>query len=197
MSLAEQRLTPQEYLELERQADCKSEYYAGCMYAMAGGREAHNLIVGNLVGELRHAFKGRPCKVYPSDMRVKATATGLYTYPDVSALCSPARFEDEVGDTLLNPSLLVEVLSESTERYDRGDKFEHYRRIASVTDYVLVAQDRMHIEHFVRQVDGQWLMTELSEPLEVLTVQNLDCRVTLTEIYDKVELSRSRLPGHP
>ncbi|MHB2017585.1 MAG: Uma2 family endonuclease [Candidatus Xenobia bacterium] len=199
MSLAEQRLSPQEYLELERKASTRSEYYNGRMYAMAGGSEAHNLIVGNVVRELGNAFKGRPCKVYPSDMRAKAVVTGLYTYPDVSALCQPARFEDESRDTLLNPALIVEVLSESTEAYDRGEKFEHYRRIESVTDYVLIAQDRVHVEHFVRQGSGQWLLTEWSELQAFLKLPNLECQLLLSDIYDRVELPQagSQLPGHP
>ena len=188
MSLARQRLTPQEYLALERAAEHKSEYYNGQTFAMSGAREAHNLIVVNLSGELRSQFKGGPCKAFATDMRVKVDATGLYTYPDLAALCDEARFEDDTRDTLLNPSLIVEVLSKSTEAYDRGEKFAHYRRVESVTDYVLIAQDRVRVEHFARQADGRWLMTERSDLQEVLELPNLQLRLPLAEIYDKVEL---------
>lgn len=161
---------------------------------MAGANERHNLIVSNLVGELRSHFKGRPCRVFPSDMRVKVSATGLYTYPDVIALCGDPSYEDEKRDTLLNPAVIFEVLSSSTENYDRGEKFAHYRRLPSVTDYVLVSQDRFRVEHFSREPDGRWLLTEVSGASSALDLPGLGCRIPLSEIYDKVEIEPDSPP---
>jgi Uma2 family endonuclease len=180
-------VSPEEYLSLEREAEVKSEYFRGEMFLMAGASEAHNLIVANLIAELRAQFKNRPCKVYPGDMRVKIPATGLYTYPDVTAICGEPEFEDDHRDTLLNPTVIIEVLSDSTEAYDRGKKFEHYRRIASLSDYLLVAQDRPDVEHYLRHEDKTWLFSanvKIDGAVEIVSVQ---CRLELTEIYDKVQ----------
>src|SRR5436190_17466052 len=138
---AERLLTEDEYLKQERAASCKSEFYAGRMFAMAGGRRAHNLIASNVITSLNTQLAERPCEVYPSDMRVKVSETGLYTYPDVVVVCGEEQFQDEQEDTLLNPTLLVEVLSESTEAYDRGDKAAHYRSLESLQQYVLISQN--------------------------------------------------------
>jgi Uma2 family endonuclease len=137
---------------------------------MAGASEAHNLIVTNVVGELRSALRSRPCKVYPSEMRVKIPATSLYTYADASVTCDRPSFEDDKVDTLLNPQAIFEVLSESTEDYDRGTKFKNYRSIPSLNDYV--SQDEVLIEHFVRQPDGSWLLRErhAGEALELTSI---------------------------
>src|SRR5947209_59661 len=159
-SLPKPRFTPQEYLAREREAKYKSEYLYGDIVAMAGASEQHNLITTNIVRELSLQFKGRPCRAYASDMRVKVSDSGLYTYPDVAAVCGEARFEDVKRDTLLNPTVIVEVLSESTEAYDRGDKFALYRGLETLTDYLLVAQDTVRVEHFVRQPEGRWLLSE-------------------------------------
>lgn len=149
--LAQPRYTPEEYLALERKAEHKSEYVNGRIYAMAGASHWHNLIVGNTFGELRARIRSRGCTTYVNDMRVKVSSTGLYTYPDVMALCDAPRFEDSHADTLLNPSAIIEVLSDSTERYDRGEKFGHYRRLETLREYVLVSQNRVQVERFVRQ----------------------------------------------
>src|SRR5437867_12261501 len=133
-------LSPEEYLSLDRKSEVRSEYFDGDMVAMSGGSREHNLIVTNLVRELSLHLKGRPCEVYPSNMRVKISATGLYTYPDVVVVCSDPQFEDESVDTLINPTLIAEVLSDSTEAYDRGAKFAHYRKIDSLLEYLLVSQ---------------------------------------------------------
>src|SRR5262245_14668281 len=183
-SQAQQRYTPEEYLALERQAECKSEYYAGEIFAMAGASRWHNLIVANVVGELRAQLKGRPCTTYPSDMRVKVSPTGLYTYPDVSVVRGEARFEDHQQDTLLNPTLIVEVLSESTEAYDRGGKFAHYRKLPSLLEYVLITQTKPHIEHYVRQPDDRWLLGEADNLHHTVHLTSIDCRLTLAEVYD-------------
>jgi Uma2 family endonuclease len=179
--------TPQEYLAIERSSQQKNEYLNGEIFAMGGASERHNLIAGNVFASLHAQLRGQPCKVYSSDMRVKITMTGLYTYPDIVALCGEARFDDERRDTLLNPNVIIEVLSKSTEGYDRGEKFAHYRRIETLTEYILISQDRHRIEHYVRQQDNQWLMSEVSEIGGSLELPSIKCRLKLTEIYDKVE----------
>jgi Uma2 family endonuclease len=131
-------ISPEQYLAIERKAERKSEYFNGEMFAMAGASESHVLIVTNVVAELREQLRGRPYTVYSTDLRVKVSPTGLYTYPDVVVVCGQPQFADDQRDTLLNPTLIVEVLSESTQDYDRGEKFEHYRSIASFHEYVLI-----------------------------------------------------------
>ena len=187
-SQANKQYTPEEYLALERQAECKSEYYAGEIFAMAGASRWHNLIVANVIGELRSQLKGRPCTTYPSDMRLQISPTGLYTYPDVTVVCGDARFEDTQQDTLLNPTLIVEVLSESTEAYDRGGKFAHYRKLASLMEYVLITQTKPHVEHYVRQPDNRWLLAEADSLHHTLHLPSIDCHLSLAEVYDKVEI---------
>lgn len=189
MSLPVQpRLTPQDYLALERSAAYKSEYFAGDIFAMTGASESHNLIVTNTVRELGVQLKKRPCKLYANDMRVKVDATGLYTYPDLVAVCGKAQFDDSHLDTLLNPTLIIEVLSDSTEAYDRGRKFEHYRKLESLAEYVLIAQNRPQVESYRRQSEQHWLLTECTGLEGVLRLQAIDCELVLAEIYDKVEL---------
>jgi len=185
------KLTPEEYLAFERKAETKSEYYAGEAFAMAGANEEHNLIAGNFFAAVHWQFVGRPCEVHQANMRVKVSDTGLYTYPDVVAVCGQAQFEDEEQDTLLNPLVVVEVLSESTEGYDRGTKSEHYRRPESLKEYVLIAQDKHHVEHFVRQADNTWLLWETNDPTAALELAAIQCELTVAEIYDKVEISQA------
>ena len=181
-------LTPAEYLAGERKREYKSEYWNGELYAMAGASERHNLITTNVVIELGTQLRGRSCKVYPSDMRVQIKVTGLYTYPDVVVVCGKPRFEDEDNDTLLNPTVLVEVLSKSTETYDRGKKFENYRTLDSLTEYVMIAQDRVHVEHYVRQLDNQWLLSEAKALQDVIELPTIQCTLALADVYDKVDL---------
>lgn len=183
------RYTPAQYLERERKALTKSEYFAGEMFAMAGATEPHNLIVTNTISELRQQLKHRPCKVYPSDMRVRVSATGLYSYPDVVVVCGEAEFEDDHRDTLLNTTLLVEVLSPSSEAYDRGKKFGHYRRLPSLKEYVLISQDRHLVEVFARQPDGHWLLAEASRLEEAIPLGSIQATLRLVEVYEKVELA--------
>ncbi|PYS93824.1 MAG: hypothetical protein DMF64_03405 [Acidobacteria bacterium] len=181
--------TPEEYLALERQAESKSEYYDGEIFAMTGASEEHNLITVNVASEFRTQLKKRNCQTYANDMRVKVPATGLYTYPDVIVVCGAAQFEDEHLDTLLNPILLVEVLSKSTARYDRSGKFSDYRPISSFAEYLLVAQDEHRVEHYARQPDARWLLTEYRSLEDVVQLVSIECSLSLKEIYDKVELS--------
>jgi Uma2 family endonuclease len=180
--------TPEQYLALERKADCKSEYINGQIVAMAGASLEHNTITANFVRALGNHFMGRPCRVFSSDMRVKVAATGLYTYPDVVALCGEIRFDDAQRDTLINPAVIIEVLSPSTEAYDRGEKFAHYRRLESLTDYVLVAQDKRRVEHYVRR-GAEWVLTEISDLDGRLRLDSVGSEVVLRDIYDKVEFT--------
>lgn len=182
-------LTPEQYLEIERKAERKSEYYNGKMFAMAGAKAAHNLLVTNIVAELRERLRSSPWRVYPSDMRVRLKPTGLYTYPDVVAVCREAVFLDDQTDTLLNPALLVEVLSPSTEAYDRGRKFDQYKSIESLREYLLVASDRVHADLYIRQPDGRWLLSSADSPESSLTLESVGAELTLADLYEKVELT--------
>jgi Uma2 family endonuclease len=184
-------LSPEDYLALERSADFKSEYFAGEIFAMSGASEPHNLIVVNASAELRQQLKKRPCKLYANDMRVKVSPTGLYTYSDLIVVCGKAQFDDVHFDTLLNPTLIIEVLSDSTEAYDRGRKFEHYRKLESLAEYVLIAQHRPHIESYRRQLDQQWLLTESTGLDSVFRLDSIDCELALAEVYDKIEFSNA------
>ncbi len=179
-------LSPADYLATERAAEYKSEYYRGEMFAMAGASREHNLIVGNLARELGNRLRNGPCEVYSSDMRVKVDATGLYTYPDVVVACDGPEFEDEQVDTLLNPTLLIEVLSESTEKYDRGKKSGHYRQLASLKEYLLVSQDEPHVEHYARQGDGHWLLTDATGIDATIRLPVLKTELILSEIYARL-----------
>ncbi|MFB3131096.1 MAG: Uma2 family endonuclease [Rhodothermales bacterium] len=180
-------LTPEEYLAFEHEAEVKHEYYAGEIFAFAGASRQHNLIVGNVYAGLHAQLRQRPCEVYASDMRVRVSPTGLYTYPDVVAVCEEARLSDEENDTLLNPTVIVEVLSASTAAYDRGEKFEHYRKLESLKEYLVIAQERHHVERHVRQSEGQWLLSETDSVEDVIELPSIACRLAVADIYEKVE----------
>lgn len=188
-AVPKQLLTPEEYLARERRAEFRSEYFHGEMFAMAGASQEHCLIKDNLAGETRNQLKGTKCRVVTSDLRVKIQATGLYTYPDVVIYCDEPRFEDGEFDTLLNPRTLIEVLSDSTEKYDRGRKFAHYRQIPSLQEYILVAQDEVLMERHVRQSDGSWHITYFSDLTGTFEFASIPARVPLAEIYRNVDLS--------
>jgi len=185
-SVPKRYLTPEEYLAQERRAEYKREYFKGEIFAMAGASREHNLIAGNLSRELGNQLRDRPCEVYQSDMRVKVSSTGLYTYPDVVVVCGEPRFEDAEADTLLNPTVLFEVLSETTENYDRGKKFEHYRALPSLQEYVLVAQEKCHVEQFTRQPGNRWLLWETDDLEGTLNLPSIGCELKLTDVYAKV-----------
>jgi Uma2 family endonuclease len=182
------RITPEEYLVRERRADAKSEYFEGEMFAMSGASPAHVLVVTNVVRELSGQLRKRDCTVYSTDLRVKVSATGLYTYPDVVVVCGVPQFEDPQADTLLNPKVIVEVLSRTTQDYDRGAKFEQYRSIESFIEYVLIAQDKPHVEHFARQADGRWILSETNHLGDCIDLESIGARLTLADVYEKVEL---------
>jgi Uma2 family endonuclease len=183
--LTQTRYTAEEYLKLERSASCKSEFHDGEIYAMTGASRKHNLITVNIARELSVQLKKRPCEAYISDMRVKAAEARSYHYPDITVVCGTPQFEDAHLDTLLNPTLLIEVLSPSTEAYDRGGKFAHYRKIPSLREYVLVAQDQPTIERYVRHEDV-WILTEAAGLEASVPLASIDCILSLSEIYDKV-----------
>jgi len=183
-------ITPEQYLEIERRAEYKSEYFQGEMFAMAGATWLHNVVVGNVEFQLRLQLRQRPCEVLSKDMRVRITATELYTYPDVVVVCDKPEFLDGELDTLLNPLAIVEVLSPSTESYDRGLKFDHYRSIESLRQYLLVAFDRVHCDLFTRHDDGHWYLTAADGPED--SVEFAGCRLKLADIYEKVTLPPAR-----
>ncbi len=190
MSTAEKRfISPQDYLTIERASQIRHEYYNGEMFAMSGATRAHNVIAGNIFRRLLEQFEDRDYEAYMADMRVKVDRKGLYTYPDVVTACDP-KFEDEEFDTLINPRVIVEVLSKSTEGYDRGTKFEIYRRLPSLQDYVLVSQDKMHIEHFQRQPDGRWILEEFDSPERTLAFETSNCILQVADVYTKVSFSK-------
>jgi Uma2 family endonuclease len=179
-------LTPEEYLEIERKAEFKSEYHNGEMFAMAGASSPHNLIAVDLAFRLRGQLPPSRCFVYSSDTRVLVSRTGLYTYPDLTVVCGEREFLDERYDTLLNPTLIVEVLSPSTEAYDRGRKFQHYRSLQSLRAYLLVASDRVHIELHTRQPSGLWLLAAEADRLEdTIELESIGCRLKLAEVYEQ------------
>lgn len=187
-------ISPQEYLQLERGSLDKHEYIAGRMVKMAVASRDHNLIVGNvgfvLIGELR----GRSGELYQNDMRVRIPATSVYTYPDVIVVKDEPIFDENEKDVLLNPTVIIEVLSPSTENYDRGEKFQSYRTIDSLQEYLMIAQDHYHIEHYVRQADDQWLFSEATTLSQTIQLPSIDCELPLADVYDKVQIA---LPSDP
>src|SRR5689334_24876013 len=176
------RYSVQEYLRLEAETREKHEYLDGEISAMGGASEAHNLIVLNVGAELRNQLRGRPCRVYPSGLRVKVSPTGLYTYPDLTVVCGQPEFE-QPGETLLNPGVIIEVLSESSEAYDRGNKFGHYRTLESLSDYLLVAQDKPLVEHYSRQSGGRWLLAAVNGIDERIDIVSIDRSLALSLRY--------------
>ena len=182
---AETLLTPEEYITLERKATLKSEYISGEILAMSGASNAHNLITLDIGTELNIQLRERECFVYTNDMRVRTSPMGSYFYPDVVVVCGEPRFEDNVFDTLLNPILIIEVLSPSTEAYDKGEKFRHYQELTSLQEYILVSQDRIRVEHY-RLAKTQWVQTELHAIEDVLSLASIGCELPLPDIYRRV-----------
>lgn len=182
------KFTPEEYLAIDRQSEYKHEYFNGEIFAMTGASRRHNLISVNVAGSLNVQLTDRECEVYASDMRVKVNPTGLYTYPDVVVVCGAPQFDDKEIDTLLNPTVVIEVLSKTTEGYDRGDKSEHYRTIESLAEIVLIAQDKHHVEHYNRQTGNQWLLSETNRLPDKITLTSISCELSLSDIYRKVSI---------
>lgn len=183
---AQTYLTPEEYLAWERKADIKHEYLHGTIIAMSGASRVHSLIVTNISGELYIQLKAGTCEVHTNDMRVRTSPGISYFYPDILVVCDEPRFEDNTFDTLLNPIVLVEVLSPSTEAYDRGEKFRHYQQLTSLREYILVSQDEVRIERYRRQ-GTEWQLTEFRSLEDVLSLISIDCELSLEDLYRRVE----------
>jgi Uma2 family endonuclease len=179
--------TPEEYLALEEKADHKSEYYNGEIFAMAGGSYNHNVIVGNINAALNQFAESRPCVAFANDMRLLVKANSLYTYPDVMLVCGSIEFVENRNDTVTNPIVIVEVLSKSTRDYDRGFKFELYREIETLQDYVLIDQARIHVECFHKLEDGRWVLVEFNRPDVTLTIESLNFEISISRICQKVD----------
>ena len=183
-------LTPEQYLEIERKADFKSEYYQGEMFAMSGANIPHNRIVRNGIRLLGNQLLDRPCEPFSADMRVCVTPVGLFTYPDIVVVCGEPQVLDSSVDTLLNPTVIIEVLSPSTEAYDRGKKFELYTALKSLAEYVMISSMRVRVERFTRLGDGTWNYGEKIGLEEVVELKSIDCQLRLADLYNKVEFTR-------
>lgn len=193
MSVAEakikRRYSPEEYLELEREARDRHEFLDGLIYAMAGESLSHSRICTNLSGEVRNKLKGKPCEALSPNMKVRTSNASLFSYPDLTILCGEPLLHDSKKDVLTNPKVIFEVLSPSTEKYDRTTKFLRYRMgNETLTDYILVSQDRSFVEHFTKQPDGNWLYRSLNRISDELTIDSIGIALSLEEIYDRVEL---------
>jgi len=188
-ALPQPRFSSLEYLAIERESEIRHQFYDGRMFAMSGASVERNRIARNLLVDLHNQLKGTPCEPFVNDMRVKVDASGLYTYPDVVVVCDKPEFEDEHVDTLFNPRLIIEVLSDSTESYDRGKRFEHYRQLESLTDYLLVSQTEPHIERFARTDDGAWLLTEATGLEAAIPLPTIASRLALGDVYAEVNLA--------
>ena len=184
-------LTPEEYLAWERKSDTKHEYLHGEIIAMSGASRAHSLIVTNISGELYIQLKGGICEVHTNDMRVRTHPETSYFYPDVVVVCGEPRFEDRAFDTLLNPIVLVEVLSPSTQAYDRGEKFKNYQQLTSLREYILVSQDEVRVERYRRQ-EVQWKLTEFRSLGSVLSLASIECELSLDDIYRRVKFDENQ-----
>ena len=182
--------TEEQYLEIEESSEQRSEYFRGEMFPMEAGTFRHATIHSNVVLTLGRELQGSGCRVWLGDLRVKASQTGLYTYPDIVVICGTPQMSDtdKGKDTVVNPTVIVEILSPTTENYDRGNKFVHYRSIPSFCEYLLIAQDRMQAEHHAKQPDGGWLFHEVSGPEGIISLDSIGVRFNLSEAYDGVEL---------
>ncbi|NJL29196.1 MAG: Uma2 family endonuclease [Thermoanaerobaculia bacterium] len=192
MAQPKPRMTPAEYLALERQAETRSEFLDGEIFAMAGASARHVRVCAALTATLWNQLVDRPCDVLPTDMRVKIPATGLYTYPDVAVVCGEAEYDDAEHDTLLNPTLLIEVLSPPTADYDLGAKFGHYRTLPSLREVLYVAQSEVHVLHYRRQSDGTWLLSETRDPDAVVELPSIGAELRLAQVYSKARLTADR-----
>jgi Uma2 family endonuclease len=189
------KYTLEEYLELDHNSEEKIEYWDGHIFTLAGASVSHNRIQRNILTALTNKLRGRSCEVFPSDMRVKVPAYPPYRYPDLSALCGEAEFE-KLGrqELLVNPQLIVEILSDSTESFDHSYKFTYYKSIESFIEYVLVAQDRPHVSQFIKQSDNNWLHREFNSLDEQFHLASLDCEINLSELYRDVVFPDNILP---
>ncbi len=187
MQVKEKRYyTPEEYLELETAAEYRSEYIDGQIFPMAGGSLNHNLISGNFHAKLNYAFGEKPYYVFMSDLRLWIPDYQLYTYPDLMIIGGQVKYAPERKDTVVNPLVIAEVLSDSTERYDRGEKFRRYRSIPTLQEYILINQKEMQVEQFVKNDQGQWLLAEHEGGTAILELNAVEFSISLAELYNKV-----------
>ena len=182
-------MTPEEYLAFDRASETKHEYFDGEIVAMAGASYAHNLIVMNTGASLHAQLRGRPCRVLPSDLRLFMQMTNSFFYPDLTVVCGQPQFGYGSPDTLLNPAIVIEILSPSTEGDDRGRKFQQYRTIESLQEYLLIAQGTPRIEHFVRQTSDLWLFSESVGMEATAHLPTIDCALPLADVYQDVDFS--------
>jgi Uma2 family endonuclease len=194
-ALPQPRYTLEEYFALELESDARYEYWDGHVFELSGGSPAHETIILNTAAHLREALRGCGCRAFLSNLRIKVPAYLPYRYADLSALCGRPVYENIGGlDALTNPSLLVEVLSSSTEAFDRGDKFSYYKSIESFSEYLLVAQRRPHVTQLVRQPNGDWLQREANALTETLNLESLGCALPLSEVYRDIDFPPAPLP---
>ena len=182
------KLTEEQYLAIERAAEYKSEFLDGVMYAMSGGSLRHSGLASNLIGELHAKLQGSQCQVFTSDLRVRVS-NRMYAYPDVSAVCAKPLLADDQKDVLLNPIVIIEVLSPSTEQYDRGVKFHLYRTIESLQEYILVDQDKIMVEQYTRGDEGTWILRDHRNPDDELKMDSIHAVLPLRRIYDGVDFA--------
>ena len=180
-------ISPEEYLERERKAETRSEYVRGEIFAMAGASVRHGRIVSNLVSTLGAALRDGHCEVFSTDLRLSIAAGAMYTYPDVMVICGDPAVVDKHRDMITNPVVIIEVLSDSTKNYDRGQKFQYYRMLPSLKEYLTVAQDELHVERFTRQQNGQWLLTEFNEISEKVDLESIGAALGAADIYRRVD----------
>ena len=179
-----------EYFEMEEKSDIRHEYYKGEIFAFAGASINHGRIIGNINSKFLQKLANKNCESFSSDLKVRIEEVDLFTYPDILVICDKPEFYKDRDDTVLNPVLIIEVLSGSTKNYDRGEKFEFYRTVKSLQDYILVDQRRVHVEHFVRSAENKWVLTETSDINSSLEISNLKLEISLEEIYDRVEFKK-------
>jgi Uma2 family endonuclease len=185
-------MTPEAYLDFDRISEIKYEYFEGKIVAMTGAKKNHNLINANLTADLVARFRaeGSTCRVFSNDMRVKIGNKTGFAYPDIAIACGNLEFEDDELDILNNPIVIIEILSESTEAYDRGDKFAYYRAVPTLLEYILVSQNKCRIEQFVRKEGRMWSMLYYEDMGQVVKIESIDCEVPLSDIYKWVEFDQ-------
>ena len=198
MAAIAELISPQEYLMLERESETRNEFIDNAIHPRAISTYRHVLITGNVGFQLHSQLKATPYCALMCNMRIKVNATKAYFYPDVVVPCAESLHEDKNCDTLLNPTVIIEIYSTATECFDRGKKFHQYRQLESLTEYLLIAQDSHRIEHYIRQLDGQWLFSEAVNMDDIVHLPTIDCKLPLSEVYDDVqfESETSRLNGH-
>lgn len=179
-------ISPEHYLELERASELKHEYYKGEVYAMSGASLPHNDIFHNVYGALTFFLKGKGCKPYGSDLRIHIPQNTLYTYPDISIICGKPETSDSFRDNIINPSVIIEILSKSTKDYDRGTKFNLYRSIKTLKEYILIDSTSISVEIFTRQEDNSWILTEFKQLSDSFLISTISLTLHLKDIYEDV-----------